>query len=198
MKQAVWYPVSNMALPHAPKDVKLPIIHLIVQHGTTGAHFSQAPDGDQQRVPRSSGIEHPCNFILDNKLPVLKVESFSQASSTCWNRTETKHPAPRNYRHCVQNPFPSFPLDLLLFGFFVCLSVSLLLREENKRVSVCLLNTIPYFPSTSHVMSFCLPPFLYSSLLFLGGVTPPSQLLQISWHISGLFCFCFLLFLCQL
>lgn len=70
VKQGVWYPL------HAAKAAgswRCKIPHNTPNCATQDYRgpFSQSPAGDQQNAPWSSGVEHPCKFIHDNKLPVL-------------------------------------------------------------------------------------------------------------------------------
>lgn len=168
MEQGVCYPVSNMANAACSRRRKSPIIHLIVQHGTTGGNFSPSPAGDQQRVPWSSRVEHPCNFILDNKLPEL---------TAMWN--PVLKPSPKVWLKLKPNKHLDgitdtvfriyFPLSLQICCLSVSLSAFVFLCDQEKKIGYQLvfLTLFLISHSTSHGVSFSLPPFLYSSLLFL-------------------------------
>ena len=106
---------------HSSEDGNPPAIHLIVQHGTTGGHFSQPPAGDQRRAPWSRGVERPCNFVLGNKMPGLFLlramqHPFLEPPPNVGIQLKPNKTLGGTAR-CVENLVPSLSLDLLPFGF---------------------------------------------------------------------------------
>lgn len=119
------------------------------------------------------------------------MESLPQTSPKSLNPVETKWEPWWNYTQDVRKLFPSLPLDFLPFGFPKCLPCFFGTEKKKKlRISTCFLNTIAYFPryTLQHVLLLARISIVIALTFLLGGVTPPSQFLQILWHIFGWFC----------
>lgn len=167
----------------------IPVIHLIVQHRTRGGHFSRSPAGDQQRMPWSSGVEHPCNFFLGNKVPVLFLLRGMQNPflkpppnvGIQWKLR--KHLG--GIRHCAENLESSPSLDLLPCGFPELLPCFFVTEKRKRGYPACFLYTVrSWFPTAHPLLA---PISIFMAVIFLlGEGTPRPQDLQILWHIPGL------------
>ena len=177
MRPRVWYLLSNTANAAGSRSCNPPAPHpRKTPNCATGDHrgpFLPVPRWwSAECVPWSSGIEHPCNFILDNKLPALLLlgatqNPFGKPPSNVWIQSKPSKSPGGNADTVLRICFClSLYTCRLLASPSACL-VSLLPSKQRKNV-----HGFPQYHSF-HIphciptaLASCLPLFLHSSLWF--------------------------------